>query len=116
MTKKIMVTKELLKTVYDSASIGLTNNQIADQLGVGRTWLYDKLSKHEELAATLKEGRAKGIGKITNALYESAMEGNTTSMIFFLKNRAEWRDKSEVEHKGEVRVKLGFKDFYKGKK
>lgn len=38
--------------------------------------------------------------------YEERIAPNTTSMIFWLKNRrpAQWRDKQEVEHSGSVQI------------
>ena len=39
--------------------------------------------------------------QITNALFTSAKDGNLGAMIFFLKNRAGWKDKIETEHTGD---------------
>ena len=53
-----------------------------------------------EFEVALKNGRAKAIAAVTNALYNSALDGNTTAQIFFLKNRdsGSWMDKAEVNH------------------
>ena len=36
---------------------------------------------------SIKRGRSKGMQDITNALYEKALSGDNTSMIFYLKHR-----------------------------
>ena len=43
-----------------------------------------------------------------NALYKEALKGNTTAIIFWLKNRkpSEWRDKVQQEITTESAVKL----------
>jgi len=112
MAKKITITNEMLETIYESASKGLTNDQIADQIGIGATTFYDKINKYPDFSKTLKEGRASGIEQVTNALFGSALDGNTTSMIFFLKNRAGWTDKQTIDIEAKIEVKQGMGAFY----
>ena len=50
-----------------------------------------------------------GIEIVTNALFNSATnpeKPNTSAQIFFLKNRAGWRDKSEVDQYVEGKLEL----------
>ena len=72
-------------------------------LGIGLSTLYEKQNEFTEFAEAIKRGKGKGIQTITNRLYEKALEGDNTAMIFYLKNRAGWQDKIEketiVEHK-----------------
>ena len=58
-----------------------------------------KMGEFPELLNAIKRGRSKGIGVITNALYENAKNGNVVAQIFFLKNRApaEWKDRQHIE-------------------
>jgi hypothetical protein len=61
----------------------------------------------------IKRGKAKGIVTITNALYEKAKEGDNTAMIFYLKNRAGWRDKIETEHTGDgLKIDVNIQDKF----
>jgi hypothetical protein len=76
---------------------GLTMDQIADVLGVGERTLYENQAKYPQLAQAIKEGRSKGIATITNALFVSGKAGNLGAQIFYLKNRAGWKDKTEVD-------------------
>ena len=84
------------------AAQGLSVKQIARCLNIGRSTLYDRMGGKSEVLDAIKRGRAKGIGTITNALFQSAKGGNITAQIFYLKNRQpdEWRDRREYEHTG----------------
>ena len=54
--------------------------------------------RSKEFNDALKNGRAKGLAKVTNSLFNSANDGNVTAQIFYLKNRDEsnWRDRVET--------------------
>ena len=56
------------------------------------------MQRDEEIAARDKRGKAKAIGVIAQGLINKARSGDTTSMIFFLKTQAGWRETSQVEH------------------
>ena len=100
---KFVVTKEMCDKAEAYAAQGLTQEQIAMALGIGLSTLYEKQNEFIEFAEAIKRGKGKGIQTITNRLYEKALEGDNTAMIFYLKNRAGWQDKIEketiVEHK-----------------
>ncbi len=85
-----------LKEVERLAERGLTQQQIAACLGIGRQTLYNRKKDMEGFAEALARGQAKGLKEITNKLYEQAMDGNTTALIFYLKARGGWADKTEV--------------------
>ncbi len=89
-----------LGEVEKLASQGLTNEQIAQSLGIGRTTLQARKRESEQFEQAIKRGQAKGIAFVSNKLMEQCEEGNTTAMIFFLKARANWSDKMSVEHLG----------------
>lgn len=69
------------------ASRGLTVSQIADCLGVSESTLYNKQEEYLEFMDAIKRGRSKGMNEITNALFEKAVNGDNTAMIFYLKTR-----------------------------
>ena len=94
---KFVVTKEMCQKAEDYASQGLTSEQIALALGIGESTLYDKQNEFTEFGEAIKRGRGRGIQRVTNKLYEKALEGDNTAMIFYLKNRAGWQDKIEKE-------------------
>ena len=74
------------------SSRGLTQEQIADCLGIGLSTLCDKKNKFPEFAEVIKKGKSLGIGEISNTLFESAKAGNVPSMIFYLKSQGGWKD------------------------
>ena len=96
------ITGEVIRKVESLASQGLTLEQIARVLGICYDTLNEKKKQYSEFSGAIKNGQAKGIATISNALFNNAKNGNTTAQIFFLKNRApiEWRDKTDHEHTG----------------
>lgn len=84
--------------VEQLAKLGLTMKQIAGCIGYSRAHLYRLKDSKRDIRDALKRGRAKGLSIVTNALYTSALEGNVTAQIFYLKNRSpnEWRDRREL--------------------
>ena len=61
----------------------------------GRETLRVWKNKYSVISVTLKNGKEVIDYKVENALLNSALEGNTTAQIFWLKNRRpdKWRDK-----------------------
>ena len=88
--------------VEQLAAQGLTIKQIAHCLDVGRTTLYSRMGSEANVRDAVKRGRAKGIGTITNSLFQSAKGGNITAQIFYLKNRKpdDWSDRRYHEVTG----------------
>lgn len=90
-----------LSQVEVIASLGLTDTEIAIILGISeRTLNYWK--KNPEFLQSLKRGKLKADFQIAKSLYEKAKGGDTTAMIFWLKNRQpdRWRDRQQQEHSG----------------
>jgi|TARA_R110002167_G_scaffold65125_6_gene184093 hypothetical protein len=85
--------------LYDLAKIGLSEEQIAVSLGISVSTIGRRKREDERFSSTLKAGKQRGIDAVTNALFEGATgdKPNTSAQIFFLKNRAGWRDRTEVD-------------------
>ena len=98
------VTPEVCEQVENLAAQGLTVDQIALVLGVSHWTIYERQNEYSEFSDAIKRGRGKGIANVTNALYEKAtVDKDNTAMIFYLKNRAGWVDKQEVQSTVEQR-------------
>lgn len=78
---------------------GLTDEQIAKNIGIGERTLYEWKEKYPQISQSLKKGKEVVDYEVENALLSSALEGNTTAQIFWLKNRRpdKWRDKQKEE-------------------
>ena len=110
---EIKIDEEFCKKAESLSAQGLTMNQIANVLGIGESTLYEKQNKYPEFQESIKRGRDKGIATITNALFNKAREGDNTAMIFYLKNRAGWKDRLETEHIGEqISIDVNIRDKY----
>ena len=70
---------------------GLTDQQIADNIGINRRTLDKWKSKYVHIGRALKVGHEQANYAVEGKLLKKAMSGNTTAMIFWLKNN--WRDK-----------------------
>jgi len=77
---------------------GLTDEQIANNIGIDRTTLYRWKEKDCNIFNALKKGREVVDFEVENALLQNALSGNVTAQIFWLKNRKknEWREKIEI--------------------
>ena len=86
--------------VEQLAAQGLGTTQIARALGVSWSTIDRNRKRSANFEDAIKRGEAKGLAKVTNALFSSANEGNVTAQIFYLKNRdtANWMDRVETNH------------------
>lgn len=70
---------------------GLTDEQIAHNMGISPNTLAHWKQKHTQIRQALKIGREVANFIVERELFQKAISGNTTAMIFWLKNN--WRDK-----------------------
>ena len=68
-------------------------------LGISPSTITRRKRDDDQFDRTLKAGKQRGIDKVTNALFEGATgdRPSTSAQIFFLRNRAGWRDKTKVD-------------------
>lgn len=106
--KKIVFTEEDYENITRWAGLGLSEQQIADNLGVSLSSIARNKRNNDKFDTALKKGKSKSIEIITNALFEKAKNKDTTSMIFWLKNRSpnEWNDNVQVNHKIDIKKML----------
>lgn len=76
---------------------GLTDAQIADYFGICPKTLYNFCKRHKPLADALKRGKSQGIAFVANKLFEKIQDGDTSSIIFYLKTQGGWSEKQELE-------------------
>lgn len=79
---------------------GLTDEQIAHNMGINKATLYDWIKKYPDISNSLKGGKEVVDIQVENALLKNALSGNITAQIFWLKNRRpdKWRDKVQEDN------------------
>jgi hypothetical protein len=83
-----------------AASRGLTMDQIARFLGTSAVTLAKRRKVVKQLEEAILDGRTMGVLNVANALFDKAMAGDTTAMIFFLKAQGGWRENIVLQHIG----------------
>lgn len=89
--------KEKFPLIEGWAKDGLTDEQISRNLGISKVTFYKYKASCSELNELLKRSKEVVDYEVENALYKSAIGGNVSAMIFWLKNRRpdKWKDKKE---------------------
>lgn len=77
---------------------GLTDEQLAHNMGITAKTLYVWKKEYRAICEALKKGKEVVDYEVENALLNKALGGDTTAQIFWLKNRRpdKWRDKPEA--------------------
>ena len=93
------LTEDGLLLLQGWARDGLTDEQIAHNVGINVATLYTWKNKYSEINDTLKQTKEIVDRQVENALHKKAMGGDVTAMIFWLKNRRskEWRDRFQQD-------------------
>ncbi len=91
------LTEDGLTLLEGWARDGLTNEQIAKNIGITAKTLYEWKKQFCEICNSLKKGKEVVDYEVENALLNKALGGDTTAQIFWLKNRRpdKWRDKPD---------------------
>lgn len=91
--------KDKLILVEGWARDGLTDVQIAENLGISKDTFYEYKKKHPDFSDSLKKGKEVVDYEVENALLKNALNGNITAQIFWLKNRKpdKWKDKIDTD-------------------
>jgi hypothetical protein len=84
---------------YELARLGMTNQQIADCLGVCEERLYKEKRENTEIAELIKRGRAEGIAQAVKMLDQHIEDGDKTCLIFKLKCKAGWNEQQHILEK-----------------
>jgi len=129
------ITEEGLALVNMWAEDGLIGKQIARNMGINHTTLYDWMNKFPELAEVIRRGRKVMDEQVENSLLKRAMgyqyeedvlepdeDGNlvvvkrvrkteapnTAAQIFWMKNRRpeEWRDKVDIANEHSGTIRI----------
>ena len=104
---KFKITEEVLQQTQSLMAKGLTKEQCAGMLGISVSTFMLHQAENSEFSDAIKRGEAMGIDAVTNALFENAtVERDNTAIIFYLKNRAGWKDFKDMNVKDEKIITL----------
>ncbi|MGC6553265.1 helix-turn-helix domain-containing protein [Streptococcus sp. VTCC 12905] len=126
------LTEDGLTLMGGWARSGLSEEQIASNMGIARSTLNEWKKKHSDISDTLKKNKEVADMQVENALFENAKgfyykedvvtnqgdvvtltkysKPNVTAQIFWVKNRMpdKWRDKQEIEQTTRtIEIKVG---------
>jgi hypothetical protein len=93
MKKGHIPTEESRKLVETLSGYGIPHKMICKLIPNCRS--SDTLEKHYR--DELDRGDAKACSQVAGKLYEKCMEGDTASIIFWMKTRMGWREKDREE-------------------
>ncbi len=68
-----------------------------------------------EIMYVYQQGRAGTIGRVAQTLVQKALDGDTQSLMFYLKTQGRWTEKLDVEVKGEVTLASALREMAKTK-
>ena len=91
---------------------GLLNlDQVADYFAISRDNFSLMRKEDPEILEVYNVGRAATIGKVAQTLVQKALEGDTQSLMFYLKTQGRWTEKLDVEVKGEVSLASALREM-----
>ena len=104
--------EEKVTLIEGWAKDGLTQQQIANNLGIGLSTLKKYKNKSVAIRTALKKGKEVSDYEVENALYKAAINGSVSAMIFWLKNRRpdKWKDKKEPAEIELMRTELALRE------
>ena len=98
-----LATADTRNKVYNLSIVGTRYEDIALVLNIS----HDTLTKYYK--DELEKGRIEANAAVAGTLYEKAKQGDTSSMIFWLKTRAQWSEKNTTELTGEGGAPINIK-------
>lgn len=97
----IIMTVEQVAQIEALASF-LNIEQISGFMGFSENTFKAIRDRQPEVVVAYKKGRSKAIAGVGKGLLQNALDGDTTSQIFYLKTQAGWSEKQLIEHSEKV--------------
>tara|TARA_R100001163_G_scaffold2519_3_gene3925 strand:- start:26876 stop:27247 length:372 start_codon:yes stop_codon:yes gene_type:complete len=85
-------TEEQIEQVKAFVKVGVMGKVIADYLGISEPTFYKHYRKH------IDEARCMAHARVGKSLYEKAVSGDTSAMIWYSKAQMRWAEKKEIAH------------------
>jgi hypothetical protein len=89
-------------TELETLAKDMTIEQIAEYFGISEKTFREIRDRDVTVFTAYKKGKAAGIKEAAGLLWSRMREGDTTSIIFYLKTQAGWSEKQqhEITNKG----------------
>ena len=94
MSHEHIPTDEQRRLVDTTSGLGLPHEQIAALIGI------DDKTLRKHYRAELDEGKAKASSQIAKTLYNKALGGDTTALIWWTKSQMRWSETVKQELTG----------------
>ena len=90
------------KQIQEVKKLGayLSLEQIGDYFGISAPTFIRLRKENATIDLNYKAGKSKAIKSVAKGLLQKALEGDTSSMIFYLKTQAGWRETNRTELTG----------------
>lgn len=89
-----------LKKVEEYAQVCDSEEEIALALGISQATLIRRKKDYDDFANAIKRGKAKANVFVGGKLMQKIKDGDTASIIFYLKARCGWREVNRTELSG----------------
>lgn len=86
---------------------------IARKLGVNRSTVWARVQESPNLKAALEDARETMLDNAESKLYANVLDGDTTSLIFFLKTQGRSRgyiEKQEIDTSGGMTITVRYEN------
>lgn len=99
----LIITETVIEKIKELSGLGLTRVQIAHYFEISHTTLNKLRKIDKRVGIALKKGKSDTIAHVTGKLMEHINNGNLIAIMFYLKTRAKWREKSSMTIKSNVK-------------
>lgn len=89
-----------LRKVEEYAQVCNNEEEIANALGISYTTLKARKRESDQFASAIKRGKAKANVFVGGKLMQKIKDGDTASIIFYMKSRCGWKETSRQEITG----------------
>lgn len=97
-------TPECIEALLTSIRNGASVVSACEAAAISRGSFYAWCKEDLKLKDQVEESKSSRVTFVEDALYKQALKGNIAAIIFFLKNKAGWKDSFEGKGFGDTKV------------
>lgn len=100
-----------MQLVSQCAALGMTQAETASYVGLNKVSFYERMKKDAELQEAWEKGLSQGTFKAASMLMEMIEEKCPQAIFFYLKCKAGWSEKQEVNVNGSIEHQINLKEM-----